>query len=50
VTSDCQRKIVSVNGMTPVIGSSAGGMLAGLACSSAADEDSPSAQMLPSPR
>src|ERR1700685_4121132 len=38
---DCQRKIVSVNGMTPVIASKVFGMLAGLACNCAADDDKP---------
>ncbi len=42
-SSDCHKKTVSVNGITPVIASSAGGMLAGLACRSAAEEDRPSA-------
>src|SRR5262245_33195117 len=38
---DCHRKIVCVNGSTPVIGSKPGGMLAGLACNCAADDDRP---------
>jgi hypothetical protein len=50
ITSDCQRKIVSENGMTPVICSSDLGKLDGLACSSAADEPIPSAQVAPRPR
>src|SRR5262245_57424698 len=49
-TTDCHRKIVSENGITPVIVSSALGRLAGFACSCAADEDSPIAQVAPSPR
>ena len=50
MTSDCQRKIVSENGMTPVICSSDLGKLAAFACSCAADELSPSAQVAPRPR
>ena len=46
----CQRKIVCVSGITPVIGSSAGGIDDFVACSSAADDERPSAQTLPSPR
>ncbi len=49
-TIDCQRKIVSEKGITPVIGSSAFGKLAGFACSCAAEEESPIAQVAPSPR
>ena len=50
MTMDCQRKIVSVNGITPVIGSSVLGRLAALAWSWAADELRPRAQVAPSPR
>src|SRR5947208_3064604 len=46
----CQRKIVCVSGITPVIGSSDAGIDDFVACSSAADDESPSAQTLPSPR
>jgi hypothetical protein len=42
--------MVSVNGSTPVISTSPGGMLAGLACSCAADELSPIAHTAPRPR
>lgn len=42
----CQRKIVSLKGMMPVIWSSAGGRLPLLAWSCAAEEGMPSAQML----
>src|SRR5690606_695894 len=49
-TIDCHRKMVSVNGSTPVISTSPGGMLAGLACSCAAEDDSPIAHTAPSPR
>ena len=47
---DCHRKIVSENGITPVIGSSDLGRLAGFACNCAAEEESPIAQVAPSPR
>src|SRR5262245_26053426 len=50
ITIDCQRKIVSENGMTPVIGSRLLGRLAALACNCAADDDRPIAQVAPSPR
>ena len=50
MTIDCQRKMVSVNGITPVIGSSVLGRLAALAWSWAADELRPSAQVAPRPR
>ena len=50
MTIDCHRKIVSENGMTPVIGSRLLGKLAALACNCAADEDRPIAQVAPSPR
>src|SRR3974377_907972 len=40
ITTDCQRKIVSENGMTPVMGSRLFGRLAALACSCAAEEES----------
>ena len=46
----CQRKIVCVSGITPVIGRSAAGIDDFVACRSAADDDNPSAQTLPSPR
>ena len=49
-SSDCQRKIVSVKGITPVTANSAGGMLAGFACNWAAEDDRPSAQTDPVPR
>ena len=39
-TPDCQRKIVWVKGITPVIDRIEGGRLAGLACNCAADDDS----------
>jgi hypothetical protein len=47
---DCHRKIVCSNGITPVIASSEGGMLAGFACNCAADDDKPIAQTDPMPR
>ncbi|MNC80401.1 hypothetical protein D3C75_1331810 [compost metagenome] len=47
---DCQRKIVCVNGITPVIDRIDGGRLAGLACNCAADDDRPRAHTAPSPR
>ena len=50
ITIDCQRKIVSENGMTPVMDKRAFGRLAAFACSCAADEDNPIAQVAPSPR
>src|ERR1039457_3551728 len=50
ITNDCHMKIVSVKGITPVIASRLLGTLAGLACSCAADEDRPIAQVAPSPR
>src|SRR3546814_527775 len=49
-TIDCHRKIVSENGSTPVISTSPGGMLAGLACSCAAEDDDPVAHTAPRPR
>ncbi len=49
-TIDCHRKIVSPNGITPVIFSSAGGRLAAFACSCAADEERPIAHDAPRPR
>jgi hypothetical protein len=49
-TIDCHRKIVSVNGSTPVISSRPGGIEAGLACSCAAEELRPIAQTAPRPR
>ena len=50
ITRFCQRKIVCVSGITPVIGSSAAGIDDFVACSSAADDESPSAHTLPRPR
>src|SRR6476659_5269783 len=50
MTADCHRKIVSENGMTPVIGSRLLGRLAAFAWSCAAEDDSPIAQVAPSPR
>ena len=50
IVIDCHRKMVSLNGSTPVICSNGSGRLAGLACNCAADELSPSAQVAPSPR
>ncbi len=49
-TIDCHRKMVWLKGSTPVIASNPGGMLAGLACSCAADDDNPIAQIAPNPR
>jgi hypothetical protein len=46
----CHSRIVSVSGITPVVGSRAAGMAEGVACMSAADEESPRAQTLPRPR
>src|SRR5438445_13782574 len=50
ITIDCHRKIVSENGMTPVMGNRLLGRLAAFACSCAADDDSPIAQVAPSPK
>src|ERR1700730_5323534 len=50
ITIDCHRKIVSENGRTPVIVSSGFGNVSALACNCAADDDSPIAQVAPSPR
>jgi len=50
ITNDCHKKIVSVNGMTPVIVNRLLGRLAGFACSCAADEDRPIAHVAPSPK
>src|SRR3954470_18770348 len=50
ITADCHMKIVSVNGITPVIGSRLLGRLAAFACSCAAEDDSPIAQVAPSPK
>ena len=50
ITKDCHMKIVSENGMTPVMASSGFGRLPALACSWAAEEERPSAQVAPSPR
>jgi len=49
-TTDCHRKMVSENGIAPVIGSSDFGRLATLARSCAAEDESPIAQVAPSPR
>ena len=46
----CQRPSVWPSGITPLICRIDGGSDAGAAMISAADEDSPSAQMLPRPR
>ena len=46
----CQRKRVWDNGITPVTASSGAGITERVACSWAADDDSPSAQTLPRPR
>src|SRR5260370_1566635 len=45
IRSDCHRKIVCVNGMTPVMSMTGFGRLAALACSWAADELRPNAQV-----
>jgi len=50
ITNDCHMKIVSVKGITPVIGSRLLGRLAAFACSCAAEEDRPIAQVAPSPK
>src|ERR1700720_4420082 len=50
ITIDCHRKIVSENGMTPVIGNSGFGRLAAFACNCAADNASPIAHVRPDPR
>src|SRR5262249_20121697 len=50
ITTDCHKKNVSENGITPVMGNSDFGRLAAFACNCAADEDSPIAQVAPSPR
>src|SRR6516165_8881142 len=50
ITIDCQRKIVSENGITPVIGIRLFGRLAAFACSCAADDDNPIAQVAPRPK
>ena len=50
ITADCHRKIVSENGITPVMGSRLLGRLAAFACSCAAEDDSPIAQVAPKPR
>jgi hypothetical protein len=46
----CQRPSVWLSGMTPLIRSIASGREAGAAMISAADEERPSAQTLPTPR
>ena len=46
----CHRSNVALKGMTPLIFASDSGSEPGLAMMSAADEDRPRAQMLPSPR
>jgi hypothetical protein len=50
ITMLCQSPSVWLSGMTPLIFSIASGSDAGAAMISAADEDSPSAQTLPTPR
>jgi hypothetical protein len=50
ITTDCQRKIVSEKGITPVMGKRVFGRLAAFACSCAADEESPIAHVAPSPK
>ena len=50
ISSDCHRKIVCVNGITPVIASNSFDMLAALAWNCAAVDDRPSAQTAPRPR
>ena len=50
ISTDCQRKIVSENGMTPEMVSRFLGRLAALAWSCAADDDNHMAQVAPSPR
>jgi hypothetical protein len=50
ISIDCHRKIVWLNGMTPVMASRLGGRLAALAWSCAGAELSPSAQMALIPR
>src|SRR5262249_27870393 len=50
ITTDCHRKIVSENGITPLIDNRLLGKLAALACNWAADEDSPMAHVAPRPR
>ena len=49
VSSDCQVKMVVPKSRTPVIFSRAGGSDAAVACSCAAEDDSPSAQTAPRP-
>lgn len=49
VSSDCHAKMVVPKSRTPVIFSSAGGSEAAVACSCAADDDSPSAHTAPRP-
>src|SRR5207245_2420207 len=50
ITRLCQRKIVWPSGMTPVTGSSEGGIADRVAWSRAADEDRPRAHTLARPR
>src|ERR1700676_991694 len=50
VTKLGQRKIVCESGMIPLIASSEGGIAAFVAMSIAADDESPIAQVTPSPR
>ena len=47
--SDCQVRMVSPKSSTPVILSRSGGSDSGVACSWAADDESPSAQTAPRP-
>ena len=50
ITRLCQRPSVWLSGITPLICRIDGGSDAGAAMISAADDESPSAQMLPMPR
>jgi len=49
ISSDCQARMVSPKSRTPVISSSSGGSDSGVACSWAADDESPSAHTAPRP-
>ena len=50
MSSDCQVRMVAPKSRTPVISSSSGGSDSGVACSWAAEDDSPSAHTAPRPR
>ncbi|MCY1225570.1 hypothetical protein D9M72_377690 [compost metagenome] len=50
MATDCHRKMVWLNGITPVMSRMLLGRLLALACNCAADELSPSAQVAPMPR